>query len=188
MVSEITANFKPGQGPIYAEEEVIVIPEVDEEAIFSQGFEDGFEKGQEQAKEDAVAAQVIDKDTLARYSERFEEWVDDREWSQNLFACDGEVDIRHPFPEDKSMYALFAAHDCVEYDLILQVTFDEAQVNNYIGHFGADFTEKECSRANYLNKGVVICEYKLLARGPNFGILLSGGYSPIAYSFKWAQS
>ena len=114
-------------------------------------------------------------------------WVDERKWSQGLFACDGEVDISNPFPLDNSMYALFAAHDCLEYDLILQVTLDAAQVNNYIGHYGADFTENLCQRANYLNQGIVICEYELLAQGHNFGILFSGGYSPIAYTLKWIK-
>ena len=86
------------------------------------------------------------------------------------------------------MYALFAAHDCLDYDLKLQVTLDERQINNYIGHYGADLSDKGCQRANFLNRGMVICEYKILARGPNFGILISGGYSPIAYSFVWEVS
>ena len=60
------------------------------------------------------------------------------------FTCDADIRLEIPFPQESRIWALWAAQNCKDYDLLLTVTLDSESLNNLIGYTGANLTEKGC--------------------------------------------
>ena len=108
--------------------------------------------------------------------------------TQSIFSCDGDVRVDHPISEDYQMWALWAAQDCSNYDMIITVLFDDYTYVNARGYVGADLSKRRCGRADYLGDGMNVCEFEMPAGSDNFGILFSGGFQPIYYVVDWRVS
>ena len=106
--------------------------------------------------------------------------------ASSVFSCDSDIRIDHPFPKDERMWALWAAQNCRDYDLLITVMLDEMAVNKMIGYVGADLTDKGCVRAPHYGD-VQACEFNIKARTRNFGILFAGGFSPVFYVTEWQE-
>ena len=106
----------------------------------------------------------------------------------SIFTCGDDIRIDHPFPTDDSMTALWAAHDCKDFDLLLTVMLDAVSEANLVGFVGAELSAKECVLADYWGEGVYACEYEILARAEPLGILFKGGFRPVFYSTEWTTA
>ena len=89
---------------------------------------------------------------------------------ETIFTCDSDIRLEIPFPDEQRIWALWANHDCKDFDLILTVTLDSETLNNLIGYTGADLTEKGCIYTQWFDD-IIACEFKLIANSDNFAIL-----------------
>ena len=119
------------------------------------------------------------------YKDEFPGWVNDQGLPESIFACDTDIRIDRPFPEDERIWSLWAHQNCKEFDMILTVFLDEPAYANMRGYIGAEETERGCSRVEYLGPEITQCEFELKARGSKFGMLFSGGFMPIFYEVDW---
>jgi len=101
---------------------------------------------------------------------------------QSVFACDSDIRLDRPFFDDATLWAFWANHDCTDYDLLLNIIFDEEAELNMLGYMGAELSAKECMKADHLAKGVIACQFELKAGGTNFGALFKGGFHPVYYT------
>ena len=53
----------------------------------------------------------------------FEDWVKDQEMQTGFFSCNSDVRIDFPF-DNQNYTALWATHDCDQWDLFLTVVMD----------------------------------------------------------------
>ena len=107
---------------------------------------------------------------------------------QSVFACDSDIRIVRPFAEDSTIWALWANHDCSDYDLLLNIVMDAEAELNLLGYLGANLSAKECVTADYLAEGVTACQFELKAGGTNFAMLFKGGYHPIYFTEEWESN
>ena len=105
----------------------------------------------------------------------------------SIFTCNSDVRIDLPFPEDNRLWALWASHDCSDFDLILTVVLNKATQDDFLGFVGADLSKKGCVDV-YWFENTIACEFVLNSRGENFGILFEGGFTPVFYTTEWVRA
>ena len=76
---------------------------------------------------------------------------------QSVFKCESDVRIVRPFYDEPTLFALWANHDCKDYDLLLNVMLDAEAELNLVGFVGAGLSIKECVQADYLAEGILAC-------------------------------
>ena len=116
-------------------------------------------------------------------SDKFSEWVYSHVMTKSPFTCNSDVRIDLPEPDDSRFFALWAEHDCDDYDLLLTVVLDARTVENFVGYVGADMSQKGCVPVFWFEE-TVACEFDLKAGNP-FAILFAGGFTPVFYTTKW---
>ena len=96
------------------------------------------------------------------------------------------MDVRIDFPFDDTQYmALWAAHDCEDWDLYLTVVVDETTSNNALAYVGAEPSYRRGCYETYWFDDVSACEFHLPHGGDNFGILFGGGFHAIWHEHEW---
>ena len=157
------------------------ITETDEES-YDLGYREGYHIAVEEYTE---VNNDLDTETLDEYKRIFPDWVNAQEIAASVFTCDVEVRISHPWPQEKSMTAIWAQQDCLNYDMVLTAIFDAEVDENLLGFTGAELSNKGCTKATYWGEGVFACEYILKARALPLGILFKNGFNPIFYTTEW---
>ena len=92
-----------------------------------------------------------------------------------------------PFAWDKEQFALWAAHDCDDYNLMLTVVIEKKAQANLITYVGAELSDEGCSESAQFDN-LIICQFQLLAGGDNFAMLFKGGFTPIFYTLAWEET
>jgi len=126
---------------------------------------------------------ALNKTKLQSYMRRFPTWVTKQNMTASMWSCDSDVRIDHPFPEEPSVFAFWAAHNCNNYSLLLTVVFSTQAMTRLAGYYGASMTQNGCSKAANFGDSYA-CEFELKTR-TNFGLLFSGGFTPIFYLTEW---
>lgn len=126
----------------------------------------------------------MDPIDLSEYIKQFPRWVKQQEMTESIFSCDSDIRIDHPFPEENSLWSLWADHNCKDYNLLLTLVMDQEVVDKVLGWVGVKGSKASCSQA-YIYDGALACEFELAPGSHNFGVLLSGGFSPIFYMTEW---
>lgn len=107
--------------------------------------------------------------------------------NSSIFSCDRDIRIDHPFPEEPSLWALWADHDCKDYNLLLTLVMDQEVVDKVLGWVGVKGSKAKCSQA-FIYDGALACEFTLKPSSHNFCVLLSGGFSPIFTMTEWIKN
>jgi hypothetical protein len=154
---------------------------------FNAGFVEGYESGYMDAMIDHVP-QPRDNDMSEFHMEMviqsFENWVQEQEQRQGRFHCGH--DIRLDFPFDDSEYmALWAAHDCADWDLYLTVVADGKTGDNALAYTGAEPSERRGCYETVWFEDVGACEFYLPHGGDNFGMLFAGGFHAVWHEYEW---
>ena len=116
----------------------------------------------------------------------FEDWVEEQVMRQGRFHCG--LDIRIDFPFDDTEYmAIFAAHDCSDWDLYLTLAGDEHTGDHALSYIGAEPSERRGCYDTW-QEDIGACEFYLPHGGNNFGILFGGGFQPVWHEHEWEYS
>jgi len=128
-----------GEGEIYESSALSL-------AVYQEGYDNGFDDGFEEGKIDGSGPTEaeLDDGRLAYYVSEFPAWVARQRMIQSVFACDSDIRLERPFIDDVSTFALWANHDCSDYDMLLNVMIDVEASLNLIGYVGAPLSSKEC--------------------------------------------
>ena len=104
---------------------------------------------------------------------------------QGRFHCG--LDIRVDFPFDDTNYmAIFAAHDCSDWDLYLTLAFDGDSDARAFMYTGAEPSERRgCYQTAWQGYDGGACEFFLPHGGDNFGLLFGGGFHPVWHEHEW---
>ena len=82
--------------------------------------------------------------------------------------------------------ALWAAHDCSDWDLYLTFAFDGDTIKHTLTFTGAEPSDRrECGG---VPGGIGACEFYLPHGGDNFGILFTGGFHAIWHEHEWVYN
>lgn len=151
------------------------------------GFADGYEAGYWDAVLDNTPA-ARDEDMSDFHLElvlnSFEDWVQEQEMRAGRFHCGHDVRVDFPF-EDAEYMALWAAHDCTDWDLYLTVVVEEETSDLALAYTGAEPSTRRGCYETYWFEGVYACEFYLPHGGDNFGLLFAGGFHAIWHEYEW---
>lgn len=100
------------------------------------------------------------------------------------YHCGHDIRIDFPF-EDGEHMALWAAHDCNDWDLYVTVVADSETAEYVLDYTGAEPSVRRGCYEVLLFDEVGACEFFLPHGGPNFGILFEGGFHPIWHEYEW---
>lgn len=81
--------------------------------------------------------------------------------------------------------ALWAAHDCTDWDLYLTVVADDDTSDFAIHYTGAEPSLRRGCYDTVWFDDVGACEFYLPHGGDNFAILFGGGFHAIWYEYEW---
>jgi len=117
----------------------------------------------------------------------FDKWVQDQEQRSGRFFCGHDIRIDFPF-DDMDYMSLWAAHDCVDWDLYLTVVTDRQTSDSSLTYSGAEVSYRRGCYETYMFEDVDACEFYLPHGGENFGILFRGGFHAIWHEFEWVYN
>jgi len=150
---------------------------------YDQGYEKGFGDAEEKFKSEGYDGPALDKEKVQTYMRQFPQWVSQQQMSSSIWKCDSEVRIDHPFPEEPTVFAFWASHNCDNYSMLLTVVLGNEAMNKLTGYYGASLTGNGCTTATSFDNSVA-CEFKLEAK-TNFGMLFMRGFTPVFYLTEW---
>lgn len=142
-------TYPVGYGPLTEADANPVEQIVDTQGSYDKGYLEGVDDGYELGYEEGyntprvVEPAEMDADLLDAYKYDFPEWVNAQVMQESIFTCGSDIRIDHPFPEDDRMTALWAAHNCKDFDLLLTVFIDAESEANFVGSTGA-IAAKDC--------------------------------------------
>lgn len=82
------------------------------------------------------------------------------------------------------MWALWASHDCADYELKLTVVLSKETESNNVGYYGAEL-DGSCQETLYF-EGALACEFSI-KYNEKFAMLFQGGFSPVYYTTEWVR-
>ena len=150
---------------------------------YKEGYEGGYWDGVlENVKQPRDAD--IDEFYLQMLISSFEDWVQDQELRSGRFYCNSDVRVDFPFDDDEYM-ALWAAHDCSDWDLYLTVVVDEESADLSVAWSGAEPSDRKgCYETSWFDD-VYACEFYLPHGGDKFGLLFAGGFHAVWHELEW---
>lgn len=83
------------------------------------------------------------------------------------------------------MWALWASHDCADYDLKLTVVLTKETQANNVGYYGAELDAAGCQETIYF-EGALACEFTV-KYNQKFAMLFQGGFSPVYYTTEFVR-
>ena len=111
-----------------------------------RGYKEGYEGGYWDAvlnNTKQARDEDIDEFYLQMLVSSFEDWVKEQEMRSGRFFCNSDVRIDFPF-EDPEYMALWAAHDCKDWDLYLTVVFEPETLDLVVFYSGELSDRKGC--------------------------------------------
>ena len=122
IVSEIEFEFETSSGQIWESEPGQGFHQESYDTGYNSGYEAGYDA---HAEETGVKEDVqIELEDLSYYVQDFPRWVKEQRMDESIFSCDSDIRIAHPYPDEDGLWALWADHDCSEYDLVLTIVMD----------------------------------------------------------------
>lgn len=130
---------------------------------------------------------VYDEFKLDALSMKLIEWTKDQKQDEKEgFFCDFTVSLDFPFAsENDDLMAVWAGHDCSNWDLYITMIFPREQTEKLITYVGTELSER---RGCYTTTWIVemdACEFYLPANNRDLTLLFKGGYHPIWYEHEW---
>ena len=156
---------------------------------YESGYKDGYHDGYNDGVVDFTdpEPQEIEPFVLEMVIKSFETWVNEQEMRAGRFHCDKDIRIDFPF-DDMEYMALWASHNCADWDLYLTVVVDKQTSENALTYAGADPSYGHGCYETSISEDAIFCEFYLPHGGDNFGILFQGGFHPIWYEFEWVHN
>jgi len=106
---------------------------------------------------------------------------------QGRHFCGHDIRIDFPF-DDMEYMALWAAHDCDDWDLYLTIVADSDTSKAAIAYHGAAPSERRGCYETVWFDDVDACEFYIPHNGENFGVLFQGGFHPVWYEYEWVYN
>ena len=162
--------------------------------------QDSFDQGYKQAQEDMAGDKdrvgegdrtnrepEFDKNKLKKFVESFPMWVEKQRINKSSFSCDSDIRISFPDRDEHDVWAIWAAHNCDDYTMLLTVVLDKEAIDKLVGYYGAALSSKGCSEVEAFS-GAVACEFDLKMPREGFGMLFAGKFTPVFYLTDWEQT
>lgn len=152
---------------------------------YISGFFEGYESGYTDGVVDTVGPppESLDPFLEEMVIASFEDWVGEQEQRAGRFFCGQDIRLDFPF-DDTEYMALWASHNCADWDLYLTIVGDEEMEAHALAEVGANLSLRRGCYNPF--EGVIACEFLIPHGAENkFGILFQGGFHAIWYEHEW---
>ena len=158
----------------------------DADEDYINGYFTGYTDGYTDGVIDTVGPPPEEKDPfhLELITQAFGNWVDEQTPRAGRFHCGHDIRIDFPFDDTEHM-ALWAAHDCNDWDLYVTVVAERSTAEMAIAVYGAEPSARRGCYETMWFDDVDACEFYLPHGGPNFGVLFQGGFHALWYEYEW---
>jgi len=153
---------------------------------YSDGYVDGYVDGYTDGVIDTSGPEPVEYDEflMEMLIGSFEDWVQEQEMRAGRFHCGHDIRIDFPF-DDTDHMALWAAHDCEDWDLYLTLVMERDDTEYALSYTGAEPSWRRGCYETMWFDDVDACEFYLPHGGDNFGILFTGGFHAVWYEYEW---